>query len=353
MATAEHSLHDQAHHELDDHHVRNQAPLGRRLAAEFVGTLLFVAVGTGAATVLALGPLRKLGGLSDILAGAPGQDRVFGALLENTLGDLLGVALAFAFALTVLIYAFGGVSGAHFNPAVTFALAVARRFKWSELPLYWLVQVAGAIAGAFVVAGIYGKDGAALGGTDILFGATVVADGVTQWQAILAEAFIAFILMTAIMAVAIDHRAPKGWSGLIIGLALAGGIMVTAHATGGSANFARSIGPFVASLVYDVGNIPWKDLIVYAAGPIVGAAAAALVYESLTGLEQSAPAPEPGAATHDEDLHDHTGLGAASATGGRGTAPTGPGTGATGSSVPPGLAPTGDDPAPPPGGPKI
>lgn len=339
MATADHALHDHDHHELHDHHVEDEAPLGRRLAAEFVGTLLFVAVGTGAATVLALGPLRKLGGLSDILAGAPGQDRVFGALLENTLSDVLGVALAFAFALTVLIYAFGGVSGAHFNPAVSFALAVARRFKWSELPLYWIAQIAGAIAGAFVVAGIYGQDGAGLNGTDIIFGATVVAEGVTQWQAILAEAFIAFILMTAIMAVAIDHRAPKGWSGLVIGLALAGGIMVTATATGGSANFARSVGPFVAALVYDVGAIPWEDLIVYAAGPLIGAAAAALVYESLTGLERSAPSPEPGAATHDEDFHDHTGTGTVATAGG--------------TSVTPGLAPMGDDPAPPPGGPKI
>ncbi|MFP5352922.1 MAG: aquaporin, partial [Actinomycetota bacterium] len=108
-------------HELHDHHVEEQAPLGRRLGAEFVGTLLFVAVGTGAATVLAIGPLQKLGGLNDILQGAPGQDRVFGALLSNTVGDLLAVALAFAFALTFLVYAFGGVSGAHFNPAVTFA----------------------------------------------------------------------------------------------------------------------------------------------------------------------------------------------------------------------------------------
>jgi glycerol uptake facilitator protein len=274
-----------------------EAPLVRRLAAEFVGTLLFVAVGTGAATVLSLGPLKRLDRLSDLLAGAPGNDRIFGELLGSTLGDTLGVALAFATALAVLVYALGGVSGAHFNPAVTLALAVARRFRWNEVPLYVVVQCAGAIGGAFIVAGIYGQDGAALGGQDLLFGATVVASGVSQWQAILAEAFIAFMLVTAIMAVAVDPRAPKGWSGLIIGLGLAAGILVTAQATGGSANFARSLGPFVASLVYDVGVIPWGDLIVYAAGPIIGGAAAALVYESVTGLEGVSPAPRPGAAT--------------------------------------------------------
>lgn len=328
-------------HELHDHHTAEEAPLGRRLAAEFVGTLLFVAIGTGAATVMAIGPLQRLGGLADILQGAPGQDRVFGALMANSVGDLLTVAFAFAFALTFLVYAFGGVSGAHFNPAVTFALAVARRFKWGELPFYWLAQIVGGIAGAFVVAGIYGQNGAALGGTDILFGATVVSAEVTQWQAILAEAFIAFILMSAIMAVAIDHRAPKGWSGLVIGLALGAGILVTAQATGGSANFARSIGPFVASLVYDVGKIPWEDLIVYAAGPLIGAAAAALVYETLTGLERATPAPEPGAATHDEELHDHPGAAGTVSTRGGVT------TTEAGSSIPPGLAPTGDDPTPP------
>ena len=306
-----------------------EAPLARRLTAEFVGTLIFVAVGTGAATVLSLGPLKRLGRLSDLLAAAPQQNRIFSELLGSTLADTLGVALAFATALAVLIYALGGVSGAHFNPAVTLALAVARRFKWSEVPLYVVVQCAGAIGGAFIVAGIYGQDGASLGGEDLLFGATVVASGVSQWQAILAEAFIAFILVTAIMAIAVDPRAPKGWSGLIIGLALAAGILVTAQATGGSANFARSLGPFVASLVYDVGDIPWGDLVVYAAGPIIGAAAAALVYESVTGLERVSPAPRPGAATP-------------------------PGTAAAELTEPiPGLAPTGDDDkteSPPPPG---
>ena len=288
-----------------------EAPLGRRLFAEFVGTLLFVAVGTGAATVLALGPLQRLGGLSAILQGAPGQDQVFEAILSNSLGDVLPVAFAFATALAVLVYAFGGISGAHFNPAVSFALAVSNRFPWRELLPYTGAQCLGAVFGAFIVAGIYGPDGLALGGTEILFGATTVADNVNQWNAILAEAFIAFMLMTAIMAVAVDHRAPKGWSGLIIGLGLAGGILVTAAATGGSANFARSLGPFVAAALYDMlkegveVNVPWGDLLVYAVGPLIGAAAAALVYESVTGLERATPAPEPGAATgegsHGED----------------------------------------------------
>jgi len=288
-------------HEIVEMSEETQASLTRRLGAEFVGTLIFVAIGTGAATVLAIGPIQRLGGLGALLQGNPQNQQLFGALLGNTLGDLLPVAAAFAAALAALIYAFGGVSGAHFNPAVTLSLAVTRRFKWNEVPLYWGVQCLGAIAGSFVVAGIYGQNGASIDGIDVLFGATVVQTGFDTWQAILSEALVTFILVTAIMAVAVDPRAPKGWSGLIIGLALAAGILVTGVATGGSANFARSLGPFVASLPYDTDVIPWSDLIVYALGPAIGGAAAALVYESVTGLERIAPAPRPGAATSASD----------------------------------------------------
>lgn len=274
-----------------------QAPLVRRLFAEFTGTTVFVAIGTGAAMLLATGPIRSLAGIpEEALGGAIGEG-LFGSLLNATFGDLMGVAFAFATALAVLIYAFGGVSGAHFNPAVTVSLAVARRFKWREVPAYVVVQCLGGIAGAFIVAGIYGQSGASLEGQSLFFGATRIADNIEFVNALLAEAFIGFVLVTAIMAVAVDPRAPKGWSGLIIGLALAAGILVTADATGGSANFARSLGPFVASLFYDTGKIPWDDLIVYAVGPLIGGMAAALVYESVTGLETVAPAPQPGAAT--------------------------------------------------------
>lgn len=274
-----------------------EAPLGRRLLAEFVGTLTFVGVGTGAATALLIGPGRALGGISEVLGPDEGQQSVFGALLGNNLGDLLPVALAFAFALTFLVYAFGGISGAHFNPAVTFGLAVTGRFRWKDLPLYWVFQLLGGIAGALVVAAMY--RGGEPSGADVLFGTTVIPDAVHPFSALLAEAFIAFVLVTAIMAVAVDPRAPKGWTGLVIGLALAAGIIVTAPVSGGSANFARTLGPMVAAALpfFDSPAIPWSDIWVYFFGPLIGAAAAALVYESTTGLEAIAPAPRPGAAT--------------------------------------------------------
>lgn len=299
-----------------------EAPLGRRLAAEFMGTLLLVAVGAGALTAFLTGPAQRFSALVDpdnnlVLIRSLEERLLFTQFFSNTIGDLLPVALAFAFILAVGVYALGGVSGAHFNPAVTLALAAVRRFSWRDVPVYWIAQVLGGIAGAFIVAAIFGDDGAKLVTeipnaqdpatgqplaipdvvNNIMFGATTVSDSLGTWNAILAEAFITFILMTAIMAIAVDPRAPKGWSGLIIGLALGGGILITGFATGGSANFARSLGPFVVSIFYDVKDIPWGDLVVYAAGPIIGAVAAAFVYEGVSGIERVSPAPSPGAAT--------------------------------------------------------
>ncbi|MDQ3940614.1 MAG: aquaporin [Actinomycetota bacterium] len=278
--------------------VDDEPSMVRKLTAEFVGTLLLVAVGAGAATAFLLGPIKAFGTLPAQLQQQPGNPPTFRALLGNSAADLLPVAISFAVILAVLVYAFGGVSGGHFNPAITFALALSNRFKWSSVPLYWIVQVLGGIGGAFIVAAMFKNATAGVDGTDVLFGATTVAQGVEWPQALLAEAFITFVLMTAVMAVAVDPRAPKGWSGLIIGLALAGGILVVGPITGGSANFARSLGPFVAALVFDAEIIPWSDLYWFAAGPVIGAAAAALVYESITSLMRvGAPAPEPGAAT--------------------------------------------------------
>ena len=297
MATAEVET---AYHQTD-----GEQALMKKLLAEFVGTLLLVAVGAGAATAFLLGPEALFRGLPDALQNVPDNRSTFGALLGNSGADIVPVALAFAAILAVLVYAFGGVSGGHFNPAVTFALALSNRFKWAAVLPYWGAQILGGIFGAFIVAAMFKSGVGDVPGTEVLFGATTVAQGVDWPQALLAEAFITFFLMTAIMAVAVDPRAPKGWSGLIIGLALAGGIFVTAPLTGGSANFARSLGPFVSSWVFDLVdkdislNIPWSDLIWYAFGPIVGAAAAALVYEGVTSLRTHAPAPDPGAATSD------------------------------------------------------
>ena len=288
--------------------IETEAPLGRRLLAEFVGAGLLVAIGAGAVTAFLLSPLREQAARTAEITsawatqGIPPEeisafesDQFFQVLLRGGPADLLPIALAFALVLAVVAYAFGGVSGGHFNPAVTFSLAAVRRFPWTEVGPYMAAQIAGGIVGALLIAGVYGQDGAAFADVDILFGATTIAAGVSQWQALLAEALVTFVLVTAIMAVAIDPRGPKAVAGLIIGLSLGAGILMVGPITGASANFARSLGPIVASLLYETGAPAWGDLWIYAVGPVVGACAAVFMYESVSGLERIPPpiAPEP------------------------------------------------------------
>src|ERR1700736_3582610 len=108
----------------------------QRALAETLGTAALVLVGPG--SVIA----------TLTLAGK--------ATPAVTEADLLGISFAFGFIITAMVYAIGKVSGCHINPAVTFALAVTRRFPWKELPVYWLAQVIGGIVGALAIWAAFG-----------------------------------------------------------------------------------------------------------------------------------------------------------------------------------------------------
>ena len=253
-----------------------------RLMAEFLGSLLLVTLVTGTATGLLSAEATRLSSVEGPLGG---QGRFFESLLVNSSADLVTVALVSLVALAILLPAFARISGAHFNPAVTFALAVTRRFPWIEVGPYIAVQFLGGIAGAFLVAAIYGQVGASIGVIDVLFGAPVLADGVAQWQALAAEATAAVIVIVTVVGVqwrAHGRMAPL-WAGVVVGLAYAGAILLAYPITGGSANPARSLGPLVASLPFDVRSIPWSNLVVYLAGPLAGATLAALALDAVAG----------------------------------------------------------------------
>lgn len=237
-----------------------QTALWRRVVAECVGTAMLVLVGAGS-VVAAL----RMGG---------------GELGYASLGF---VSLAFAIVVAVVIYGFGPVSGAHINPAVTLALAVTRRFPWAEALPYVVAQLVGAFVGAVLIIAVFGS-----GAVDLGLGATSLGKGVPYWQGIVAESLGTFLLLFAVMALAVDSRAPLGWAGLMIGLAVAAAILLIGPQTGGSLNPARTFGPYLALALFG-GEVPWGQLPLYWVGPLLGAVAAAVLYDLLAETRRTQP----------------------------------------------------------------
>lgn len=255
-----------------------QATLLRRLLAEFVGTAVLVLFGAGSV-------------VAAITLGNGGLDYA----------GLGIVSLAFALAVALAVYTVGPTSGAHINPAVTIGLAAVRRFKWSEVVPYIVAQLAGAAAGGLLIVAYVGTRATTNGSV----GLTALGTDVNVVQGAVAEALGTFLLLFTIMAVAVDKRAPVGWAGWLIGLAVGAEIMVIGPFTGGSVNPARSFGPYLVNQLFG-GSTPWSELWVYVVGPIVGGVVATVCYDLLVrpgavppigaereeGLPEQAPQPQ-------------------------------------------------------------
>lgn len=244
-----------------------QPSLVERFLAELVGAFLLVFVGAGAATVTAL--------------------TLHNTKAVPTLAELLLIALAHGLALFVIVLVFGKISGAHVNPAVTLALASIGRFPWEEVFAYIVGQFVGAILGALALMAVYGKLAATVG----LLGRPSLATNTNLVQGIVIEAFGAFILVLAIVATAIDSRAPAGWAGLAIGMALAAAIFVLGPASGASVNPARAFGPDLVSVLFGAAPVDWTAYVLcYLIGPIIGGAVAAFLYVYIARLPRAASA---------------------------------------------------------------
>ena len=241
----------------------DEISVGKRAWAELIGTFVLVFLGTSAVVAAVL---LNQGWES------PANNTFF---VGFGVSDWVGIAIVFGIALTVMIYTFGPISGAHLNPAVSIALWATKRLPTSDMLMYVLFQCVGASLASLAVVLIFG-----IRPTDVGLGATTMVADTTYAQAILCEALVTFILMLTIMGSAVDKRAPVGFAGLAIGLVVVGSIIAIGNVTGGSLNPARTFGPYIAmSAVYGIHL--WWQFPIYLFGPVIGATAAAFLYPNI------------------------------------------------------------------------
>jgi MIP family channel proteins len=189
--------------------------------------------------------------------------------------DFSVIGLVHAFLLFGLIQTLAVVSGAHFNPAVTVVMTGLRQIKPPDALIYIIAQLAGGVAGAGLTKLLLEDEG-----KGVNYGATLVSDrlGGDVLPGMVVEALGTFFLVWVIVGVAVNPRATKEWAALAIGAALGMGVMVLAPLTGAGFNPARSFGPAIVSGEWGGGG---DFLIVYVAGPLLGALIAGFLYFSV------------------------------------------------------------------------
>ncbi|MDG2002669.1 MAG: aquaporin Z [Novosphingobium sp.] len=227
----------------------------KKLAAELFGTFWLVFGGCGSAVLAAGYPELGIG--------------------------FAGVSLAFGLTVVTMAYAVGGISGGHFNPAVSLGLAVANRFEWKELVPYWIAQVVGAIAaGAALYAIASGKAGFEAGGFASNGFGELSPGGYSMHAALLIEVILTAGFLIVIIG-STSKSAPAGFAPLAIGLALTLIHLVSIPVTNTSVNPARSTG---VALFAETGAM--GQLWLFWVAPLVGAAVGALIWRFLLGSSE-------------------------------------------------------------------
>lgn len=304
-----------------------RARTGGELSAEFFGTFILILLGCGSVAVA--------------VAGLPGSGRQtvpFGA--ANWLIIAWGWGLAVAFA----VYACGGVTGAHINPAVTFAFALRRGFPWRKVVPYWAAQVAGAFVAAAVVYAVYNDainalmqannvtDRSESLATFSIF-ATYPAEYFSSAWGPLLDQIVGTAILLALIAALTDQRnmAPAANLGpFLIGLVVAVIGLSFGTNAGYAINPARDFGPRLFTYVAGWGEVAFPGSFTFfanywwipIAGPLIGAAVGILAYDFFVGqvlqarekaasVEQTAP--EPAAAHAEEPVPAVEGAGGRSA----------------------------------------
>ena len=197
-----------------------------------------------------------------------------GAILSNTpavgggLG-IVGIALAHGLALSIGVATFGGVSGAHLNPAVSIGMLATKRISPANTVIYIVAQLLGATAAAAICKATFPADAIAAANLGIPLPAAWATPGVVLGL----EFVMTFLLMTSIFGVAVDERGKAvKIGGFAIGLTVAFDILAGGSITGASMNPARSFGPALVQ-----GYWAWNEC--YWIGPVAGAVVAALIYD--------------------------------------------------------------------------
>ena len=190
--------------------------------------------------------------------------------------DRVGVALAFGLTVLTGAYAFGHVSGAHFNPAVTIGLATAKRFDWKDVPAYVAAQVVGGtVAGAVLLLIANGLDGFDADGHMATNG--YGDGGYSLWSVFIAEVLFTAIFLYVILG-ATAKRANAAFAGLAIGLCLTLIHLVLIPVDGTSVNPARSLG-----VAWFGGSDGLQDVWLFIVAPILGAAIAGISHAMIVG----------------------------------------------------------------------
>jgi MIP family channel proteins len=179
---------------------------------------------------------------------------------------LLVAALASGFPVLAMICALGTISAAHFNPAVTFAFAVTKRFPWKYVAPYWVAQLLGSACAAGLSLALFASHN----------GTHIPSDQTNLIRNLGTEITISAMLMFVIMAVATDKRVSGTVPAIAIGFTVVVGVLIGGPITGGSMNPARSFGPAVLA-----GGAALANYWLYIFGPVIGAAIAAFVYEAI------------------------------------------------------------------------
>jgi len=226
----------------------------RKLAAETFGTFWLVLGGCGSAVLAAGFPELGIG--------------------------FAGVALAFGLTVLTMAYAVGGISGGHFNPAVTLGLAVAGRHPYGELLPYWVAQLAGGVIAALVLYLIATGNGSSVGGF-----ATNGFGEFSPGKYSMLSALICEVVMTAMFIIIIlgatSGRVPAGFAPIAIGLGLTLIHLISIPVTNTSVNPARSTA--VALFAESAGALP--QLWLFWVAPLAGAALGAVLYNALLDVE--------------------------------------------------------------------